>query len=345
MTEADVLIFVLLVAGMLIGFAIKSSDSNPTSAADPDPNASPLPPSAETEGHLDVDIQRTCVDCGQEFWWNLGEQGYFARRGLRSPKRCGSCRGRKKFRTPLSARTGQTADSLVRQPAARLAVEERDLPERATQFVNRAELFADLQQLLTDATAPVVARRRTFFEWLSDIDPVAAQLAKKFEAATTADELVRQRTVLLEHLEKMLIAVTNAEVARMDAQVKLLQKQLQVEQLQEQLKHRRHLSQSRLQTRQLEEQVSQQKLHEAVDDDGRAGQQHRRRRRAHAAAKRDVLSDFLHEIELICKARVSLHEKALRMRDMLAVFEMGEDSLPEDARWILTAGERSRHEA
>lgn len=42
------------------------------------------------------EIKRTCVDCGNEFMISPGEQGFLETRGLNLPKRCRSCREKKK---------------------------------------------------------------------------------------------------------------------------------------------------------------------------------------------------------------------------------------------------------
>lgn len=34
----------------------------------------------------------TCVWCGAEFVWTIGQQQFYADRGLRPPKRCKACR-------------------------------------------------------------------------------------------------------------------------------------------------------------------------------------------------------------------------------------------------------------
>jgi len=33
-----------------------------------------------------------CQDCGQEFVWTLGEQGFYEEKGLKEPVRCPMCR-------------------------------------------------------------------------------------------------------------------------------------------------------------------------------------------------------------------------------------------------------------
>lgn len=33
-----------------------------------------------------------CADCGREFTFTIGEQKYFASKGLSTPKRCPACR-------------------------------------------------------------------------------------------------------------------------------------------------------------------------------------------------------------------------------------------------------------
>lgn len=39
-----------------------------------------------------------CVECGQEFIWEKGEQIYFYSKGLSAPKRCKDCRELRKSR-------------------------------------------------------------------------------------------------------------------------------------------------------------------------------------------------------------------------------------------------------
>ena len=46
---------------------------------------------------MDGDRTISCVDCGTEFVFTAGEQEFYAQRGFtESPKRCASCRARKK---------------------------------------------------------------------------------------------------------------------------------------------------------------------------------------------------------------------------------------------------------
>ena len=43
------------------------------------------------------DKTMTCVDCGKEFVWTVGEQEFYASKGLTNePKRCKECARRKK---------------------------------------------------------------------------------------------------------------------------------------------------------------------------------------------------------------------------------------------------------
>ena len=48
-------------------------------------------------GH-EGDLQLSCVDCSKTFTFEAGEQKFFKARGLTPPKRCGSCRSKKKRR-------------------------------------------------------------------------------------------------------------------------------------------------------------------------------------------------------------------------------------------------------
>ncbi len=45
------------------------------------------------------DITLTCVDCGKEFVFTVGEQNYYKEHGLENqPKRCADCRRARKQR-------------------------------------------------------------------------------------------------------------------------------------------------------------------------------------------------------------------------------------------------------
>ena len=34
----------------------------------------------------------SCIDCGQDFVWTMGEQGFYEEKGLKEPVRCPMCR-------------------------------------------------------------------------------------------------------------------------------------------------------------------------------------------------------------------------------------------------------------
>lgn len=44
------------------------------------------------------DKKLTCVDCGSEFTFTSGEQGYFQSKALSEPKRCPECRAARRLR-------------------------------------------------------------------------------------------------------------------------------------------------------------------------------------------------------------------------------------------------------
>ena len=297
-----------------------------------------------------ADLEISCVECPDTFWWTVGEQEFFEEMGYVAPKRCQDCRAKKRARqayqpesstalVPAKSRRKSTAlaPSVPKLPA---------LPDFPREFTNRASLFADIQQLLGEATAPVVDRRRSFWEWLGGVDVKAQQIAKKMEAARNADELVRQRTALFEHLQEMIAAATNAELARLEAHIRVQQAQLRALELQEQINQRRGLASQRFQTQQLREHLNQRQLLRAAeekpeDEDQTIINDHRRTLNAKARSRQQVLSDFLQQIDLICRTRLTVHEKSLRIRALLDAFEMDEESLPERSRRILRKAERS----
>ena len=98
-------------------------------------------------------------------------------------------------------------------------------------------------------------------------------------------------------------------------------------------------------TEHVREHVGQQQLLASIqpknaDPDAEVIEEHRRNRRSHAKARQAVVTDFLTEVDRICRKRIPLHEKALHIREVLTAFERDEESLPENAKRILTRAER-----
>ncbi len=298
---------------------------------------------SDTEG----DLEFVCQKCGTSFWWTVQEQQDCSERGLRAPKRCEKCRAPRR-----SPRRKSTA--LVRndaQPTALMPIVPElpatVLPELPIEFTDRSALFNDIQQLLWEAATPVEYRERTFLEWWRGVDIRAQQIARKMEASRTADELIQQRTTLFGHLQEMITAATDTQLARLRVQVALQQELLKAIELQEEVSRRRATAAERFATEQLNEKVKQKRLSQAFDERPRERpdpaeetvRQHRKSLRLHAQASQAVISDFLSAVEEICENGYALHEKALRIRKILDVFQMSEDELPRRARDILQADE------
>jgi hypothetical protein len=77
----------------------------------------------------------TCVDCGNRFEWSYGEQRYFREHNLVAPKRCPSCRSRRRAegddgKRGLSGSTAQPlpAAAASTKPASKIAPAPRELP-------------------------------------------------------------------------------------------------------------------------------------------------------------------------------------------------------------------------
>ena len=65
-------------------------------------------------------------------------------------------------------------------------------------------------------------------------------------------------------------------------------------------------------------------------------------RKARVNAGDQMLEDFVQEVASVTGSRANIHERALRIRNLLEVFEQDEESLPADARWILHVADRQR---
>ena len=82
-----------------------------------------MPPSDRDE----ADEERTCDRCGARFWFRVGEQRFFAQRGLAdAPRRCAACRRARK----LEARRGPARSNQASQAGAPQAgaLKAREMP-------------------------------------------------------------------------------------------------------------------------------------------------------------------------------------------------------------------------
>ena len=279
----------------------------------------------ESEAPMNADICKTCAHCGQDFWWTVQEQGDFAKRRLRTPKRCPDCRPAQ--RKPPA----QQADALVRREPSSMAMTFPDL--------QKLLVADDIKQLLAEATAPIEDRFPTLWEWWNDIDIRQEQLANKIRAGRTANVLAAQRVALMESANKMVAMAINQRRQALEAELAELK-------LKEEIAERHALRDLRLQTQRAIEEAKHRKLLEPpktpIPVRDRVLDEHRLDRQAQVRAADEMLRDFLSEVRLACESRASIHERALRIRNLLSVFEMDEESLPADARWILTTAERLR---
>ena len=314
---------------------------------------------------LNVDVERTCSSCGDLFWFTAQEQASYAQRRLFAPKRCPECREMRGERESQheSVEPSSTARDLVHSRSSVV----RGLPpyvatppvmslpqfEVPALLVDRGAFFADIDRLLAEATSPIVERRRTFLEWMRSVDIRAEQIARKLQAAQTADDLVVQRTMLYEHLTQMITAASNAQLAAIDAHICVYRKQLEALKLYEEIQQRRALAGPTLSKQLLEANLEHQKLVRVeqqrsavpvkkIDPRDQAIEDHRRDRAARARATRTVLDDFHHELRDILNMSVGIQRKASHIRALMEAYEFGDEVLSREALWVLEKAETLR---
>ena len=197
----------------------------------------------------------------------------------------------------------------------------------------------DIKQLLAEATAPVEDRLRTITEWWNDVDIREQQRAKKIQAGRTANVLATQRVELMNSANQMVLMAVNLRRQTLEAELAELK-------LAEEIAARKALRDLRLRTQRVIEEAKHRKLLEPAapprPERERILEEHRRDRLARTQAGQEMLTDFLNEVRLVCDSRASIHERALQIRNLLSAFEIDEESLPADARWILKTSEKIR---
>lgn len=274
---------------------------------------------------MNADIRKTCARCGERFWWTVGEQEDFAQRGLRSPRRCADCRAARKMAP------AEQAQALVRRAPASTAM---TFPELQQPLITE-----DIRRLIAEASAPVEDRLRTFSEWWKDENVREKQLAKKIQAGRMANVLVKQSAEFMASVSELAKKADDFRRERLEARLAELE-------LQDRIAERTSLRDVRLATQRAIETGRHRKLLEPETSPKSERQRvladHRRDRQARVRAGRTMLTDFLNEVHIVCDSRASIHERALQIRNLLAAFEMDEESLPVDARWILRTAEKIR---
>lgn len=287
-----------------------------------------------------TDVELICRKCNRKFWLTAAEQAHCRKERLTPPSRCFPCRGNGAL---VSTRLPKRVEK-----------------ELTSHLIGRREaVVADLGQLLTAAFAPIEARKRTWLEWIAGADVQTRQLQEKWAATGHANSFVQQRTVLLQNLKAMVLAMGDLEHVELDAQLRLLQgrialQRLEAEQLkleaerlklEEEIAQRQALKEGRIETLQLEEVNRQAKLlaqlQPAAPEPKKQSQvkqaisEHRNQFRAKATAKQLVLSDFLHELQKVYRANVEDSEKAARIRAVLEAYKQEPEALPRPIRDFL----------
>ena len=295
------------------------------------------------------DLELTCTDCHELFWWTAGEQKFYAEKGLIQPRRCQGCRRARKAQRDASAGQSPAEASsqalvpnsdLVRQAAEDVAA---NLPALKLQpgLRNKKSLYRDIEDLLNEATSPIVDRRRTFFEWLRGVDLKAEQMARKMAAANTADELVRQRTALLNHMRELIEAENEVMLSHIEAHIRMREAQLRAIKVEEEIGRHLALRDARLHTEALVEASKQVQLTAAIQPPEKPKTQaalvaqERDRIRTMARAKQSVVGDLLAEIERIYRRHIGRAEKAMRIRSVVEAYRQDVEDLPANIRAFL----------
>lgn len=298
------------------------------------------------------DLELTCAACGNRFWFTAGEQDYFAERGLVQPRRCKACRDARKNGNGQHAPMSSTALVPASASDSLPTIRDVQLPKLPKVFTNKKALFGDIEQLLYEASEPIDYEGPTFTEWLRGIDPVAEQMAHKMWAARSADEMVQQRTALFNHIRQMIDAAAGAELARIEAQLKIRQAQLLNRQLEEAIENHEAMKDQRFGREQLQEAIRhkelQDKLLPPVEEKSDPAEvfasETRGRARVRAKVKADLFSDCLNEMRRLYRSRLERSEKAARMRIVMEEYRVELDTLPKYMSTFLERAEDAEYE-
>jgi hypothetical protein len=211
---------------------------------------------------------------------------------------------------------------------------------------DRHLLFNDIAALLHEASQPVTTRGKSFMEWLRGIDPQAEHLARKMAAQRNADELVVQRTQLFNHLQQMINAATEAEIAEIRRHVRVRQAYWEAMEAEQASRHQWALREARARTELAEEFVRHQRLlspapEPAADTQALADpiSQERYRRRQITSGKRALIRDCVNEMRHLFDANMDDDERRAHMRAVLDSYEMEVEDMPKYVQRFLRSAD------
>ena len=323
----------------------------------------------------DVKLSRNCVVCGREFQMLVIADYLYdyiereRKRGIRDADiqqaminggykpvqarklfadlmlvHCQECRSK-----PAAVQMPGIATRQQLQAQAQQTALAQVLPDPAT-------MFADINQLVSIASAPVESRRRTFLEWMQGLDLEAIHIQKKLRAGQQADQLLVQRLALIRKYQEMVKAVREAQEtqqADMERQTKLLRAHLEQLKVEEEIAQQHALREERLKTLQLEQTAKNTRLLAAINppaavlppeqtDEDRARKVIDKQLlefQTRAVARQRLITDFMKELRWAYDAPIENAEKALRIRAVMEAYRQGEEVLPMEVRSFLRQAE------
>lgn len=205
-------------------------------------------------------------------------------------------------------------------------------PTVTPELVDLPLIGQDIQLLLAEASAPIVARSRTFGEWIGGVNTAEVDYQRKIVAGDRANALLQQRR---ETITEIRLLAEQAATARREQ----LEARLAEVELQDQIAERVATRQVRLQLAVASEAEKQRRLLAPAEPElsvrEQAVQDHRDTLKARASAKRGALADLLASVRDVFESGASEEQRATEIRDLLSVYRQPETVLSARIRRFL----------
>ena len=301
------------------------------------PDAPNNPPSSGTTA---FDIKGTCMSCDEDFWWTAEDQASFARGGAPDPSRCPACR--EATEPPRSQElSAQHATDTVRSES----LLSRMLTPAPGAVLDHRTAFSDINAMLAQGMKPVDTPPVGSWEgfWAGGVENVWKERRQHNEQVIgQANSMIVQRRDLFRNAHEMLMAAASVQQADIDMQSHALQSHLRLTKLQEELREQQALAGLRLETKRLQELAAQARakadIHPRDRHDGVVDDQ-RRARRAHVRAEEERIAEFVDEVTRICEDGRVDGARAVLIRRILTLYQLGEEALPAEVRALLQLSE------
>ena len=286
-------------------------------------------------------ITRTCSSCGDDYaWLTSEEQSVGAPNASPDETQCPACRNATRpFASQESTTRPETETATAAPLASRLAIPS------PSPVLDHHAAFGDINSMLAQGMQPVevtpVGGWQAF--WAGGTENVwKKRRSHNAQIIDEADRMIVQRRDLFRNAHDMLMAAASVQQADVDMRSRALESHLRSVKLHEEVREHEALAALRLETKRLQELAAQARAKASMhpsEERHDPDDEQRRARRARVRAEEERVEEFVSEVTRICEDGRIDGAKAVLIRRLLTLYQLGEEALPAEVRAMLQLAE------